>query len=483
MPPSGSSDSRASVSRGWLRRVWGWRRDATLRRLYLNTGKLFSGQVLGAIVNLGTIWFATAGLGLMEFGILAAILSFTGVVGNTSKFSTWEAVVKYGADDLARKDTDAFRRLIAFSTLLDFGTAIAALAICAALVWAVLPLIQVPWDYLHFALFLCLGSVFTLSATPVGVLRLFDRFGLLAMVQPVGPLVRLVLCALCYQFGGGIWAFGAAYLASSAIEGAVTVCLGWRELHRHTLQPDGRHFRARHTDGHPGLWKFVLANNGRLSLIVLTRQSDDLIVAAFGGPAAAALWRTAKQAATVLSGPARLFVGSVLPELARQWSAQDYRGFRRLVVRSSTTAAMGAIVVVAAFALVGDSLLEVFFHKDSQDAFVSAFVPSLLLMTSRIATLLTSPFLPAMSAMGRALPNLTLTLLVALVAMPVLVLLTWQFGIVGAGFSRIFSETLTAAVFGWTVLHTIDRRLRRTAAAASTEAAAPAGSDSIDRRP
>jgi O-antigen/teichoic acid export membrane protein len=139
--------------------------------------------------------------------------------------------------------------------------------------------------------------------------------------------------------------------------------------------------------------------------------------------------------------------------------------------------------VVAAFALVGDSLLEVFFHKDSQDAFVSAFVPSLLLMTSRIATLLTSPFLPAMSAMGRALPNLTLTLLVALVAMPVLVLLTWQFGIVGAGFSRIFSETLTAAVFGWTVLHTIDRRLRRTAAAASTEAAAPAGSDSIDRRP
>jgi O-antigen/teichoic acid export membrane protein len=454
--------------RTWLRRLWAWRRDVTLKKLYANTVMLFSGHAFSAVIGLGSVWFTTAGLGLWQFGILTALLSFTSLVGNTLKFSTWEAVVKYGADDLMRNDRDALRRLIAFNTLLDIGTAFVSLATCAGLAFVVLPLIKVPHEYLSFALFLSVSAFFTVSATPVGVLRLFDRFGLLAVTEPIGPLVRLGLCVLCYKLEWSIGAFGGAYLASSAIDRLITVWLGWRELRRRDLMPGWRDVFARHTDGHPGLWKFVLANNGRTSLGVVTKQSDDLIVAGFAGPAGAALWKIAKQAASVLSGPARVFVISVFPQLAHLWSARDYRSFRRLVVRSSATSTIGAVLVVGLFALLGPTLLGLFFHKATQQHFAAAYIPALLLMMSRIASVLMSPFLPAMTAMGRAVRNLKLALILALISVPTLLVLTWQFGIAGAGLSRIFAEVLTAIVFGWTVMRTINARVR------TAEAPAPA---------
>ncbi|WP_178133615.1 lipopolysaccharide biosynthesis protein [Vineibacter terrae] len=458
----------------WLRRLWSWRRDVTLKKLYANTIMLFSGRAFSAVIGLGSVWFTTAGLGLWQFGILTALLSFTSLVGNTLKFSTWEAVVKYGADDLMRNDRDALRRLIAFNTLLDIGTALVSLAVCAGLAFVVLPLIKVPSEYLHFALFLSVSAFFTVSATPVGVLRLFDRFGLLAVTEPIGPAVRLILCVLCYKLEWSIWGFGAAYLASSAIDRFITVWFGWRELRRRDLTPGWRDIFARHTDGHPGLWKFVLANNGRTSLGVLTKQSDDMIVAAFTGPAGAALWKIAKQAASVLSGPARMFVISVFPQLAHLWSARDYRGFRRLVVRSSATSTLGAVLVVGVFAVLGPPLLGLFFHKAAQQHFASAYVPALMLMISRVASVAMSPFMPAMTAMGRAVRNLKLALILACISVPTLLVLAWQFGIVGAALSRIFAEVLTAVVFGWTVMHTINTRVRKAEAPAPAPAPAPA---------
>ncbi|HJQ55512.1 MAG TPA: hypothetical protein VJ890_01310, partial [Vineibacter sp.] len=150
MSPPPAPESSQTASLPWLQRVWAWRLDVGLQRLYANTGKLLSGHAASALIGLGVVWFSTAGLGLLQFGILTAILGFTGLVGNAVKFSTWEAVVKYGADDLARDDRDAFRRLIAFNTALDLGTAVVALAICAGLAKFVLPLMQVPGDYLDF---------------------------------------------------------------------------------------------------------------------------------------------------------------------------------------------------------------------------------------------------------------------------------------------------------------------------------------------
>lgn len=462
MPPSAPSMPPAPAApRTWLRRVWAWRHDAMLAKLYANTAKLFSGQVMSAILGLAAMWFTTASLGLVLFGILVAVQSFTRLVGNTLKFSTWEAVVKYGADDLARNDRDAFRRLIVFNTVLDVATAFAALAVCLGGAWLVLPLIKVPPEYFWFVAFMSLGAFFTVSATPVGVMRLFDRFGLLALAEPVGPLLRLGLCALFYHLGWhDIWAFGAAYLGCSALDRAITVCLGWRELKRRGLAPRRQDLGARWTENHPGLWKFALANNARISLGVLSKQSDDLIVAAFAGPAGVAVWKIGKQVASVLAVPARLFVFSVFPQLARLWSARDYRGFRRLIVRSSATSTLGAVAVVGLFAAFGPALLDLFFFKLSQKEFLAAFEPGLLMICSRVATMFMAPFLPALTAMGRAVRNLKLALWLALVTVPAMILLTWQFGVIGAGVSRILAEILTAGVFGWTVMRAINSRIR-----------------------
>jgi O-antigen/teichoic acid export membrane protein len=174
----------------------------------------------------------------------------------------------------------------------------------------------------------------------------------------------------------------------------------------------------------------------------------------------------------VLAVPAKLFVFSVFPQLARMWSARDYRAFRRLIVRSSVTATIGAVVVVGLFAICGPTLLDLFFFKLTQKDFIAAFEPGLLLIGSRIATMSMSPFLPALTAMGRAVRNLKLAFILATITVPVMLFLTWQFGLVGAGISRIFAEVLTAVVFGWTVMHAINGRIRKSDSSAPPPAPA-----------
>ncbi|MBL8675619.1 MAG: polysaccharide biosynthesis C-terminal domain-containing protein, partial [Rhodospirillales bacterium] len=240
---------------------------------------------------------------------------------------------------------------------------------------------------------------------------------------------------------------------------------GWRELAKRGLAPGWSHFLASKTAGHRGIWKFALSNNARISLAVVAKEADDLIVAAFLGATGVALWKIVKQVSSVLGVPAKLFVYSVFPQLARMWSAGDYRGFRSLVLRGGAVSTVGAVGVVVVYALWGPALLDLFFFRATQKDFVAAFEPGLLFLCSRVITMFASPFMPALTAMGRAYRNLKLAFIMTCVTVPVLILATWQFGLVGAAWSRIFTEALSCAVFGAVVMRAVDSRIRRAAAA------------------
>ena len=49
--------------------------------------------------------------------------------------------------------------------------------------------------------------LFQLSATPIAVLRLFDRFGVFAWLEVVTAVARVALCAAAFLTGAGLWTF------------------------------------------------------------------------------------------------------------------------------------------------------------------------------------------------------------------------------------------------------------------------------------
>ena len=49
--------------------------------------------------------------------------------------------------------------------------------------------------------------LFRLSSTPTAVLRLFDRFGILASQQVIIEAQRLLLVVVAFFAGAGLWTF------------------------------------------------------------------------------------------------------------------------------------------------------------------------------------------------------------------------------------------------------------------------------------
>lgn len=451
-----------------LRKIAGWRRDEMLRKLYRNAAMLVAGEGFGAVLTLGTIALATRGLGRLDWGVLATVIAFTHLIGSLIKFQTWQAVVKYGADALEAKDPSALRRLLSFTALLDLATALVAFAVCIALAPVYADFAGLPAGTAEFLTFYSLSALFAVSATPIGVLRLLDRFDLLAGVAPIGPALRLGLVAVAYATGGGLWEFGAAWLAASAVERVMMIALGWRELRRRGLLAGATWSPRGLTAGHPGLWRFVIAGNLQSSLNALGKEADTLIVQKFVGTEEAGLWTLAKRYAGVLSGPSRLFVVSIFPQLSKLWAADGHREFRRLTLRSSLTSGVGAICIVALFAALGETLI----RWINGPEYVGAFFAILLFLASRSINVFASPFNPAMLAMGRAVKNLKLAALTTAFAIPAMALLSWQFGLLGAGLARVLTELLILGVLSWTVFRLVGVRIR---AARRAEAQAAAG--------
>jgi len=440
-----------------LRKLADWRRDEMLRRLYRNASMLVAGEGFAALLQLASIGLTTRALGKYEWGVLAAVIAYTHLIGSLVKFQTWQAIVKFGADAMARGDSEGLGRLIRFTTALDLGTAILAATTCVATLPLYFAWSNLDTHYQEFALIYSAAALFTVSATPTGILRLFDRFDLLARIPPISAGLRLAGCIIAWYLGGGLWHFGMIWLGCAGADRLLFVVAGWLELKRRGYGRALFGSLRNVTEGHQGLWRFAVAGNLQSSLNALNREVDTLLLLKILGPEAAGLWSLAKRFSAVLSGPARWFLVSVFPQLAKLWAAHDYRLFRRLILRGSATAGTVGILAVSLFAVIGPSLISIIAGSN----FSGAYVPTLLLMTSRVVTLFAMPMNPALLAMNRPMKSLKITVVVTVVYLPVLAVLSASLGLLGTGLGRILAETIPFFWLASVVLRTVRRHIER----------------------
>src|SRR3546814_3167024 len=111
------------------------------------------------------------------------------------------------------------------------------------------------------------------SATPTGVLRLFDRFDLLAYQSTVTLLVRLVGAAIIYTTGGTLTSFLIVWYLAEVIAFFFLFGLAAKELHRHGCLRGFRRVQGALTEGLPGIWRFCRSEEHTSELQSLLRIS------------------------------------------------------------------------------------------------------------------------------------------------------------------------------------------------------------------
>ncbi|HVI32868.1 lipopolysaccharide biosynthesis protein [Phenylobacterium sp.] len=414
-------------------------RPAAFRRVVTNAGLLLGGRTVNAVLSLAYLAVAARGLGVTAFGVLVLIHAFAQFLGDVVKFQSWQTVIHYGAGPLAARQTTTFQQVLRLTLALDAASCAVGLTIGIAGAFVLAG--PLGWGAANApaAAGYVLSIAFMVSATPLGLLRLFDRFDVMAKQTALVSLVRLVGCGLAWALKAPleiyllVWALGTgagfAYL--------VTASVGELKL-RGLLE--GFRLRGPLGKGLPGVWRFAWSTNLSATLDVAFTHVVTLAVGAMVGPAQAGFWRLGRQVADAIAKPAKLLTPALYPELARIRVAEGEGQMARLAAQVGLMTGGFSLVIVAVAAFAGAPLLGLVMGE--------AFAPAATLMTWQVAAaaigIFALPLEPMLVSLGRPGAALRVRMVVSAAFLAALPLLMGEWGAKGAAIGLVAAAAAMA---------------------------------------
>lgn len=322
-----------------------------MRRVLKNTGLLGAGKVAGALLHLATLALSARLLGPYAFGLVILVRSYAQTASGLAKFQSWQTLIRFGAVRAERRDVTGFLDLAAFTILIDAGSGMVALAIAIAIAPWIGPNLGISQDAVWLAQIYCLVVPLMSSATPNGILRIFDRFDHLSMANVITPAVRLIGIGLVALLQMPLWSFVLAWLASDVIGELYLWFQGIRELRRREFAGFRNSSPRRALRANAGILQFAFSSNVTATVHQAMMPLTTLVVGGLLGTSAAGLYRIAQVVVDAASTPAELAMRSLFPEATRLFG-QDNRHFWRLIGRALALAcllglALGLVVIFA----------------------------------------------------------------------------------------------------------------------------------------
>lgn len=430
--------------------------NGVMRRLLSNLGLLIGGKSVSGLLGLGYLALTVRTLGIETFGVLVIIHTMVEIARNVVKFQSWQPILRYGTPALHAGRLDDLRRLVLFSGWLDIGSAIVGALGTAAALWFFGSAMGLPAESVPAAMLYAGSLLFMITSTPIGLLRLFDRFKLAVLEDNVEALVRLLGGAVFFVVGGDLNAFLALW-ALSTVAGAMTsIVLAWREarLHGLSLRSSGTDKRSL-TDGFDGIWRFVLSTNANSSLALLTNQLATLTVGVLIGAPQAALFRIARQVAEAAAKPVKLMTTAIYPEFARFATLNRLDALWGFLGRTLRLSGIGAGLCALVLYVAGPWILTLIGGAEV----VAAFNAMLLLGLAALIGVGTFALEPALISIGEASTALRIRVAATVLYLPSLVVLVPLAGIEGAGVAAVIAATAIALMQSLSVLSRLRARM------------------------
>jgi O-antigen/teichoic acid export membrane protein len=408
-----------------------------LKRVMKNFGVVLRGRGIGAAFSVGATGLMANALTAAEFGMVILLHTYIMVIRGALNFNTFEAIVRFGVPLNDSNDEAGLRSLLRSTMLVDLMAAVLATAL--AVLAAPIAGQFLHWDaeIVSWAAIYSLIILTTANGTPNGILRIYDRFDALGVQFTVGPALRFAMVAvlwaidapkLYYVFAWGI-AFGA---------GNIYMFLrGIFELHKHmsnSLWSDfnWRQLRERGAD----FWKFIGVVYWQTNIDLLPKHVSVLLAGSLLGPAAAGLFRLAREFSTVLTQPAVMLREVLFPDLTRSFHSAD-GNIRSVSFKTALYAGSAGLLFVLISILFGDAILGII----GEEYMAASGLLSLLLLAASF-DLASAPLRAAAYAMGRAASILRIHILGIIIYIIMFFLLTPLTGLIGPGLAAILSSVL-----------------------------------------
>ncbi|MFM7784688.1 MAG: hypothetical protein ACKPE6_08615, partial [Gammaproteobacteria bacterium] len=196
-----------------------------------------------------------------------------------------------------------------------------------------------------------------LTGASKGILRLYNRFDVLAAQLAVAPMVLSVGAGIGWLRGWELSTFCAIWALGTACDRIFLLLRAFRELR--ARMPGARLRGVELGDwraAFPGIAAFTHVVYWQSNLDLVPKHLSNLLVGMLLGPQAAGLLRIAAGVAKVLSTPALLLRQVLFPDLTRVWLRGE-PGFHRILVTITSAAAAFGLLLVGVMLVWGATLL------------------------------------------------------------------------------------------------------------------------------
>jgi len=359
------------------------------------------------------------------------------VVSSSLNFRTFEAVVRFGIPLNDSGDREGLHSLLRSTMFIDLAAAVVATTVAVAAVPLAGHFLHWDGDIEAWAVVYSLVILSTANGTPNGILRIYDRFDALSVQFIVAPALRFTMVAAAWALDAPkpvfVFAWGSAFAAGHIY----MFVRGMIELGAHTKTGLWSGFRWREVhEREDGFWKFIGVVYWQTNIDSLPKHVSVLLAGSLLGPAAAGLFRLAREFSTVLTHPAMMLREVLFPGLTRSFHAED--GHVRSVPFKTALLAgcVGLVFVLVAF-IFGADLLSIVGEE-----YVAASTLLTLLLLAATFELASASLRAAAYAMGKAGSVLRIHILGIITYIVMFFILTPTIGLNGPGIAAILASLL-----------------------------------------
>ncbi|MDI2112769.1 lipopolysaccharide biosynthesis protein [Commensalibacter nepenthis] len=338
----------------------------SLRRSGRNLLKLLGGKAVNVPLGLLQISLTIHLLGDKGYGFLILIHSFSQTIGDLAEFQSWQTVLHYGFKPYTNNDIPLLQRVLRFAFFLDICSGIFALIIgflCAVYFGSYLGW-PAEWHYL--GIFYSFSVIFTTSATSNGILRLLNRYDLIAIQGTVANFTRVLGMFVLIYIGGelvdavGIWMLAAILNFISFLTFALY------QLHLHGLLKGFlKGINQGPTKNLPGIWKFAWNTNLNMTFSLAFKQITTLVIGGTLGPIAAGYYNIANKIAEAMAKPIALLQSTLYPEMVRSWQSSKPSHLYKMALQITMFAGVFTSLVFLILPYIAVPVMHLLLHKDS----------------------------------------------------------------------------------------------------------------------
>lgn len=413
--------------------------DQFLPNVLKNVSQLISGNTVALLMGVVTMGILARSLGPAGLGLIVLVESYGKLINQLIKLETWQSFIRFGAIALESSDTPRFLRLIKFGTLIDFGGSLIAAAIC--IVFADLAGRLLGWtpEAVMMARIYSIALVFGIGSTPLGVLRIFDKFATIAWLDPVAAVFRLVFIAIAAAMQAPLMTYLLILIFVQVAQRIALTLISYRTLRANHFTGFFRQPLRGVVGENPGMWSMIFSSNATILLRKSTQEVDVLAVGAFLGPAPAGIYQIARKLGYALTKAGGTLQQVSFPHLARLWARGEVEKFKRLVMQIEVMTLAGALACSLSLVIFAKPLILLIAGAQ----YLGATVPLIVHSIATLILLCGSALRPALANMGLQMKVLGIVAVSAAAFYATLAIMVPNVGIVGASFAHLVANAIT----------------------------------------